>query len=58
MNDCRVYPEMIPSHLVEVCPMGSSLSQKEKDGTITEDEKKMLKILNVFECIEEPIERI
>jgi hypothetical protein len=49
----QIYPEMIPADLVQVCPMGPSLSQKEKDGTITEDEKIILRMLEVHEVLSE-----
>lgn len=52
-NMTQIYPEMIPADLVQVCPMGPSLSQKEKDGTITEDEKIILRMLEVHEVLSE-----
>ena len=47
----RVYPEMIPSNMVKVCPMDPSLDQKEKDDTLTKDEEFMLYVLNIHRII-------
>jgi hypothetical protein len=48
----RVEVTLVPKDQVQVCPMGPSLEQKEKDGTITESEKWVLDALRVFRIVE------
>jgi len=45
---CRIEVNLVPKDQVQVCPMGPSLEQKEKDGTITESEKSVLHALRIF----------
>jgi hypothetical protein len=50
-NVRRVVVETVPAEKVEVCPMGPSLTQKEKDGTLTEEEARWLRIQRMFEAV-------
>jgi hypothetical protein len=44
----RVEVELVPKDQIQVCGIGPSLEQKEKDGTITESEKRVLQSLRIF----------
>jgi hypothetical protein len=40
--------KLVPKDQVQVCGIGPSLEQKEKDGTITESERRVLQALQIF----------
>lgn len=48
----RVVVQCVPADQVKVCPMGPSLEQKEKDGTITESEAFVLHALRIHRALE------
>ena len=45
---CRVEVKLVPKDQVQVCGIGPSLEHKEKDGTITESERRVLHALRIF----------
>ena len=44
----RVEVPLVPKDQIQVCGIGPSLEHKEKDGTITESERRVLQALQIF----------